>query len=61
MTIVSGVGDKNMITSEDIQKLMRLKITDRDAFYQLLDELSRSYPLDILLNYKKFKEYSANV
>jgi hypothetical protein len=52
---------KSMITAEDIQKLMKLKAKDREAFYKLLDEMARSKPVDILLRYKKFKEYAPNV
>ncbi|WP_230743181.1 hypothetical protein [Methanooceanicella nereidis] len=50
-----------MITSEDIHRLMKLKATDKEAFYKLLNEMAHSKPVDILLSYKKFKEYSANV
>ncbi len=51
----------SMITTENLHELMKLKLTDRDAFYKLLEEMSDHNPVDILLSYKKFKEYAANV
>ncbi len=50
-----------MLTTEDIHKLVRLKEKDKEAFYRLLADMRRAYPLDTLLNYKKFKEYAPNV
>ncbi len=50
-----------VITTEDIQKLMKLKAKDKEAFYKLLDELRSAHPLDHLLSYAKFKEYAPNV
>jgi hypothetical protein len=51
----------SMITTENLHELMKLKLADRDAFYKLLEEMSDHNPVDILLSYKKFKEYAANV
>ena len=50
-----------MLTTEDIQKLIRLKARDREAFYRLLEEMRLAHPLDLLLSYTKFKEYAPNV
>ncbi|OPY26356.1 MAG: hypothetical protein A4E28_02556 [Methanocella sp. PtaU1.Bin125] len=50
-----------MITAEDIQRLVRLKAKDKDAFYKLLEELKSAHPLDHLLSYTRFKEYEPNV
>jgi hypothetical protein len=50
-----------MLTTEDIQRLVRLKAKDKEAFYRLLDELRSAHPLDHLLSYTKFKEYAPNV
>lgn len=50
-----------MLTTEDIQKLIKLKAKDKEAFYRLLDELRSAHPLDHLLSYTKFKEYAPNV
>jgi hypothetical protein len=50
-----------MLTTEDIQKLIKLKAKDKEAFYRLLDELKSAHPLDHLLSYTKFKEYAPNV
>jgi hypothetical protein len=50
-----------MITAEDIQRLVKLKAKDKEAFYKLLNELKSAHPLDHLLSYTKFKEYEPNV
>lgn len=50
-----------MLTTEDIQKLIKLKAKDKEAFYRLLDELKSAHPFDHLLSYTKFKEYAPNV
>ncbi|HUL61525.1 MAG TPA: hypothetical protein VLT35_00565 [Methanocella sp.] len=50
-----------MITTEDIQRLIKLKAKDKEAFYRLLDELRSAHPLDLLLSYARFKEYEPNV
>jgi hypothetical protein len=50
-----------MITTEDIQRLMKLKEKDREAFYRRLDEMRQTNPFDILLSFKKFKDYAPNV
>jgi hypothetical protein len=50
-----------MITAEDIQRLVKLKAKDKEAFYNLLEELRSAHPLDHLLSYTKFKEYEPNV
>lgn len=50
-----------MITTEDLQKLIKLKASDKEAFYRLLEEMAASNPFDILLSNKKFKEYAPNV
>jgi hypothetical protein len=50
-----------MITADDIQKLVRLKAKDKEAFYKVLEELRSAHPLDALLSYAKFKEYAPNV
>jgi hypothetical protein len=50
-----------MLTTEDIQKLIKLKAKDKEAFYNLLDELRSAHPFDHLLSYTKFKEYAPNV
>lgn len=50
-----------MITTENLHDLIKLKLTDREAFYKLLEEMADSNPVDILLSFKKFKEYAANV
>ena len=50
-----------MITAEDIQRLVRLKAKDKEAFYKLLEELKSAHPLDHLLSYTRFKEYEPNV
>lgn len=48
-----------MLTTEKMQELMKLKVVDKEAFYRKLDELARAK--DVLLTYKKFKEYGPNV
>jgi hypothetical protein len=50
-----------MLTTEDIQRLIKLKAKDKEAFYKLLDELRSAHPFDHLLSYTKFKEYAPNV
>ncbi len=50
-----------MLTTEDIQRLVKLKAKDKEAFYRVLDELRSAHPLDHLLSYTKFKEYAPNV
>jgi hypothetical protein len=50
-----------MLTTEDIQRLVKLKAKDKEAFNRLLDELRSAHPLDHLLSYTKFKEYAPNV
>lgn len=50
-----------MLTTDDIQRLVKLKAKDKEAFYKLLDELKSAHPLDSLLYYAKFKEYAPNV
>jgi hypothetical protein len=54
-------GGTTMITAEDIQRLVKLKAKDKEAFYKLLEELRSAHPLDHLLSYTKFKEYESNV
>ncbi len=51
----------SMLTTEEIQRLVKLKEKDKEAFYRLLEDIRQAYPLDILLSYKKFKEYAPNV
>jgi hypothetical protein len=50
-----------MLTTDDIQRLVKLKTKDKEAFYRLLDELRSAHPFDHLLSYTKFKEYAPNV
>ena len=50
-----------MLTKEDIERLVKLKAMDKEAFDRLLRELQQMHPLDLLLKHKKFKEYSSNV
>jgi hypothetical protein len=50
-----------MITAEDIQRLVKLKAKDKEAFTKLIEELRSAHPLDHLLSYTKFKEYEPNV
>jgi hypothetical protein len=45
-----------MITTQDLHELMKLKIADREKFVKSLAKSK-----DVLLNYKKFKEYPANI
>ena len=47
-----------MITSENLHELVRLKRSDREKFLRLIEDMN---PVDILLSYKKFKEYPANI
>lgn len=53
-------GNDIMITSEVLQELMLLKKSDREKFLKLVEEMAIS-SMDVLLNYKKFKEYPANI
>jgi len=46
-----------MITTQDLHELMKLKIADREKFVKSLEGMTR----DVLLKYKKFKEYPANI
>jgi|AGTN01.2.fsa_nt_gi hypothetical protein len=50
-----------MLTTEDIQRLVRLKAKDKEAFHKLLNELKSAHPLDVLLSHAKFKDYAPNV
>lgn len=50
-----------MITAEELHELIKLKKSDKEAFYNALEEMASLNPVDILLNYKKFKEYPSNV
>jgi hypothetical protein len=50
-----------MLTTEDIQRLVKLKAKDKEAFNRLLDELKSAHPLDVLLSHAKFKDYAPNV
>ena len=50
-----------MITAKNVKELIRLKEKDRKAFYKLLEEMHKASPLDVLLTFKKFKEYAPNV
>lgn len=52
---------KAAITAEDIERLVLLKAVDKEMFYKLLEELKNVPPFDMLLSYKKFKEYAPNV
>lgn len=52
---------KATLSAEDIQRLVMLKAVDKEMFYRLLDELRHAPPFDVLLSYKKFKEYAPNV
>ncbi|AFC99295.1 hypothetical protein Mtc_0529 [Methanocella conradii HZ254] len=47
-----------MITAKDLNELISLKKSDREKFLKLIEEMAS---LDILLSYKKFKEYPANI
>lgn len=47
-----------MITTETLHELIILKKSDREKFLKLLEDMN---PVDILLSYKKFKEYPANI
>jgi hypothetical protein len=47
-----------MITTENLHELAILKRSDREKFLKLLEDMN---PVDILLSYKKFKEYPANI
>jgi mRNA-degrading endonuclease RelE of RelBE toxin-antitoxin system len=49
-----------MITSEVLKELMLLKKSDREKFLSRIEEMAFD-SMDILLNYKKFKEYPANI
>ena len=54
------VRDMGMITSENFHELIKLKKSDRDTFIRLIEEMTLS-SMDVLLKYKKFKEYPSNV
>jgi len=47
-----------MITTENLYELVVLKRSDRKKFLRLIEDMN---PVDILLCYKKFKEYPANI
>ncbi len=47
-----------MITTEKLHELVILKRSDREKFLKCLEDMN---PVDILLSYKKFKEYPANI
>ncbi len=47
-----------MITSDNLHELVSLKTSDRKKFLKLLEDMN---PVDVLLSYKKFKEYPANI
>ena len=47
-----------MITTENLHELIILKRSDREKFLRLIEDMN---PVDILLSYKKFKEYPANI
>jgi|GEM_PF-4066311 len=49
-----------MITSENLLELMSLKKSDREMFLKRIEGMAKN-SVDILLVYKKFKEYPANV
>jgi hypothetical protein len=51
-------GEPDMITSENLHELITLKKSDREKFLKLIEGMN---PVDILLSYKKFKEYPANI
>ena len=51
-------GESGMITSENLYELMSLKKSDKERFLRLIEDMN---PMDILLSYKKFKEYPANI
>lgn len=48
----------SMIKAKDLNELISLKKSDREKFLKLIEEMAS---LDILLSYKKFKEYPANI
>ena len=48
------------ITSATIQELVLLKKSDYEKFLERLEELAAG-SIDVLLTYKKFKEYPANI
>ncbi|HTY91667.1 MAG TPA: hypothetical protein VMC84_10870 [Methanocella sp.] len=48
------------ITSEVLHELVLLKKSDYEKFLQRIEELALG-SMDILLTYKKFKEYPANI
>lgn len=50
-----------MITSENLHELISLKKSDREKFLKLIEDMADLNPVDILLSYKKFKEYPANI
>lgn len=45
------------LTTKALRELGALKMSDHDRFLDLVEEMA----VDILLNYKKFKEYPANI
>ena len=49
-----------MLTSEKIHELVNLKRSDREKFLELLEDMALG-TADILLTYRKFKEYPSNV
>jgi DNA invertase Pin-like site-specific DNA recombinase len=49
-----------MLTSEKIHELIALKRSDREKFLELLEDLARG-KADVLLTYRRFKEYPSNV
>jgi hypothetical protein len=53
-------GDMGMITSENLHELINLKKSDRKKFLRLIEEMALG-SMDVLLSYKKFKEYPANI
>ncbi len=48
------------ITSDVLHELVLLKKSDYEKFLERLEELAID-SMDVLLNYKKFKEYPANI
>ncbi len=49
-----------MITSENLHELIKLKRSDRDKFLKLIEDMAVN-SVDVLLMYKKFKEYPSNI
>ncbi len=48
------------ITTEALRELALLKKTDKESFLKQVEEMAIG-SVDILLTYKKFKEYPANI